>query len=107
VQSRVCVDKRQILALLRREAFRRATHSGHPIQPLVRASNYEEAQINVRYRVELTQAERRELSERGQERGAQAQASADFAADVKRNRRRSMTGRACAEPGHLKAQSTP
>src|SRR5580700_5896530 len=61
VQPRVEVNKRQILALLRREGFCGATHSGHPIQLFVRASNEEEARMNVRYRVELSQAERNEL----------------------------------------------
>jgi transposase len=61
VQARVEVDKRQILALLGGEGFCRATHSGHPIQLFVRASNEEEARMNVRYRVELSQAERNEL----------------------------------------------
>jgi transposase len=62
VQARVQVDKRQILALLGCESFCRATHSGHPIQLFVRASNEEEAQMNVRYRVELSQTERAELA---------------------------------------------
>jgi transposase len=61
VQARVCVDKRQILALLGREGCR-AAHAGHPIQLFVCASNFEEAQMNVRYRVELSQAERSELT---------------------------------------------
>ena len=61
MQARVEVDKRQILALLGREGFCRATHAGHPIQLFVRASQ-EEAQMNVRYRVELSQAERGELT---------------------------------------------
>src|SRR5260370_9816251 len=61
VQSRVEADKRQILALLGGEGFCRATHSGHPIQLFVRASNEEEARMNVCYRVELSQAERNEL----------------------------------------------
>jgi transposase len=60
VQARIGVDKRQILALLRREVFCSATHSGHPIQLFACASN-KEAQMNVRYRVELSQAERSEL----------------------------------------------
>ena len=38
VQARVEVDKGQILALLGREGFCRATHAGHPIQLFVRAS---------------------------------------------------------------------
>jgi transposase len=61
VQPRVEVDKGQILALLGREGFCSATHSGHPTQLFVRASN-EEAQMNVRYRVELNQTERAELT---------------------------------------------
>jgi transposase len=56
------VDKRQILALLGRKGFGSATHSGHPIQLFVRASNKEEAQMNLRYRVELSQTERTELT---------------------------------------------
>jgi transposase len=61
VQACVEVDKRQILALLGRKGLRSATHSGHPIQLFVRASN-QEAQMNVRYRVELNQTERAELT---------------------------------------------
>jgi transposase len=61
MQARVEVDKRQILTLLGCEGFCRATHVGHPIQLLVRASN-EEAWMNVRYRVELSQTERAELT---------------------------------------------
>jgi transposase len=62
VQTRVKVNKRQILALLGRKAFCRATHVCHPIQLFVRASNAEEARMNVRYRVELSQTERAELT---------------------------------------------
>ena len=62
MQARVKVDKSQILALLGREGFCRATHARHPIQLFVRASIEEEAQMNVRYRVELSQAERTELT---------------------------------------------
>jgi transposase len=62
VQARVEVDKRQILALLRRKGFSRATHAGHPIQLCVRASIEEEAWMNLRYRVELSQTERAELT---------------------------------------------
>ena len=62
VQACVQVNKRQILALLGREGFCRATHARHPIQLFVRASIEEEAQMNVRYRVELSQAERTELT---------------------------------------------
>ena len=61
MQARAEVDKRQILTLLGCEGFCRATHVGHPIQLLVRASN-EEAWMNVRYRVELSQTERAELT---------------------------------------------
>jgi len=64
VQPRVEVNKRQILALLRREGFCGATHAGHPIQLFVRASNEEEVRMNVRYRVELSQTERAELTVR-------------------------------------------
>ena len=62
MQARVCVDERQILALLGREGFCRTTHCGHPIQLFVCASNHEEAQMNVCYRVKLSQAERIELT---------------------------------------------
>ena len=62
VQARIEVDKRQVLALHGRESFCRATHAGHPIQLFVRASNHEEAQMNVRYRVDLDQVERAELA---------------------------------------------
>jgi hypothetical protein len=62
VQARVEVNKRQILALLGREGFYGATQTGHAIQLFVRASNEEEARMNVRYRVELSQAERSELT---------------------------------------------
>jgi transposase len=61
VQARIEVDKRQILALLGRWNFCRAAHVGHPIQLFVRASNEEEARMNVVYRVELSQTERDEL----------------------------------------------
>jgi transposase len=61
VQPRVEVDKRQILALPGREGFCRSTHAGHPIQLFVCAS-IEEARMNVRYRVELSQTERGELT---------------------------------------------
>ena len=62
MQACVQVNKRQILALLGREGFCRATHARHPIQLFVGASIEEEAQMNVRYRVELSQAERTELT---------------------------------------------
>jgi len=61
VQARVEVDKREILALLGREGFCRATHASHPIQLFVGASTTE-ARMNVRYRVELSQTERTELT---------------------------------------------
>ena len=62
MQARVEVNKGQILALLGREGFYGATQAGHPIQLFVRASNQEEARMNVRYRVELSQTERAELT---------------------------------------------
>jgi transposase len=62
VQAGVQVDKCQILALLGCEGLFRATHSGHPIQLFVRASIDEEAPMNLRYRVELSQTERAELT---------------------------------------------
>jgi hypothetical protein len=61
VQARVEVDKCQVLALLKRKCRCRATHICHPIQSFVDASNKQEAQVNVRYRVDLSQAERDEL----------------------------------------------
>jgi Winged helix-turn helix len=60
VQARVEVNERQVLALLGREGFCGATQTGHPIQLFVRASK-EEARMNVRYRVELSQTGRAEL----------------------------------------------
>ena len=62
VQARIEVDKRQVLSLLGREGFCRAAHGGHPIQLFVLASNVEEGRMNVRYRVELSQTERAELT---------------------------------------------
>ena len=62
MQTRVKVNKCQILPLLGRKAFCRATHVCHPIQLFVRASNAEEARMNLRYRVELSQTERAELT---------------------------------------------
>jgi hypothetical protein len=62
VQARVEVNKRQILALFGHEGFCRATHARHPIQLFVGASNEQEAQMNVRYRVELSQTERAALT---------------------------------------------
>ena len=53
---------RQRLTLPGREGFYRPTHAGHPIQLSVRVSSHEEAQMNVCYRVELSQAERSELT---------------------------------------------
>ena len=62
VQARVEANKGQILTLLGREGFCVATQTGHPIQLFVLASNEEEARMNVRYRVELSQTERAELT---------------------------------------------
>src|SRR5215470_13407355 len=62
VQARIEVDKGQVLTLLGREGFCRATHGGHPIQLFVPASNEEEVRMNVRYRIELSQTERAELT---------------------------------------------
>ena len=61
VQARVEVDKCQVLALLRRECCCRPTHICHPIQSFVDASNKQEARLNLRYQVDLSQAERDEL----------------------------------------------
>lgn len=61
VQAHIGVGKRQILPLLRREGFCRSTHARHPTQLFICASSGE-AQMNVRYRVELSQAERDELT---------------------------------------------
>jgi hypothetical protein len=52
VEAHVQVDKRQVLALLGREDFFRATHAGHPIQLFVRASvkiTLERAQREARF----------------------------------------------------------
>jgi hypothetical protein len=54
--------KGQILALPGREGFCVATQTGHPIQLFVRTSNEEEGRMNVRYRVELSETERAELT---------------------------------------------
>ena len=62
MQACVEVNKRQILALLGREGFSRRTHAGHPIQLFVRPSSEEEARMNVRYRVELSQTERDQMT---------------------------------------------
>jgi len=62
MQAGVQVDVRQILTLLGREGFCGGTHPGHPIQLFVRASSEQEARMNVRYRVELSQTERCELT---------------------------------------------
>ena len=62
VQACVEVNKRQILALLGREGFSRRTHAGHPIQLFIHASSEEEARMNVRYRMELSQTERDQLT---------------------------------------------
>jgi len=61
MQARIEVDVRQVLPLLWREDFFGRTHAGHPIQLFVRASSEQEARMNVRYRVELSQTERDEL----------------------------------------------
>ena len=61
MQARIEVYEGQILTLLGREGSCRATHARHPIQLFVRASNEEEARMNVVYRVELSQTERDEL----------------------------------------------
>jgi len=62
VQTRIEVNKGQILALLVGEGFCGGTQTGHPIQLSVPASNEKEARMNVRYRVELGQTEREELA---------------------------------------------
>src|SRR5215813_6571403 len=61
MQAGVQVDIRQVLPLLGREGFSGRTHAGHPIQLFVRASSEQGARMNIRYRVELSQAERAEL----------------------------------------------
>ena len=61
MQSCVQVDKGQVLTLRRGEDFCGRTHIGHPIQLFVRASSGQEARMNIRYRVELSQSERDEL----------------------------------------------
>ena len=61
MQARVGMDVRQILALLWGEGFCKTTQFGHPIHLLIRVSNHEETRMNLRYRVELSQAERDEL----------------------------------------------
>jgi hypothetical protein len=63
----------------------------HPIQLFVRASNEEGVRMNVRYRVELSQTERAELTallKWRQACGAQAQAGADIAGRRCRGQRR-------------------
>lgn len=60
MQPRLEVDKGKVLPLFGREGFCRRTHAGHPIQLFVLAS-IKEANMNVRYRVELSQVERAEL----------------------------------------------
>ena len=62
MQTRIEVNKGQILALLVGEGFCGGTQTGHPIQLSVPASNEKEARMNVRYRVELGQTEREELA---------------------------------------------
>jgi hypothetical protein len=61
MHARIGVDEGQILALLGGEGFCRATHACHPIQLFIRASQ-EKARMNVRYRVELSQTERDQLT---------------------------------------------
>jgi hypothetical protein len=61
MRARLQVDISQIQALLGREGSCGRTHAGHPIQLFVHASIEQEAAINVRYRVEPNQTERREL----------------------------------------------
>src|SRR6516225_2048460 len=61
-QARIEMYVGQILPLLGREGCCRAPHAGHPIQLFVRASK-QEAHMNVRYRVELSQTERGQLKE--------------------------------------------
>ena len=89
VQPGVEVDKRQILALLEREGFCRATHAGHPIQLLVCAS-IEEARMNVHYRVELSQTDRAQLAAllSGGKRAARKLERADLAGHRRRRQRR-------------------
>lgn len=62
MQARIEVDKREILTLLGREGFCGATQAGHPIQLFVHALSEKEARMNVRYRVDLSQTERAELT---------------------------------------------
>jgi hypothetical protein len=62
VQARIGVDKRQILTLPVGESLCGATQTGHPIGLSIQASSGEEAGMNVRYRVELSQAAREELT---------------------------------------------
>jgi transposase len=62
VQSRVEVNICEILALLGRESFCRRTQFRHPIQLSACASSQAEAGMNIRYRVELNQTERAELT---------------------------------------------
>jgi transposase len=61
MHARIGIDEGQVLALLGREGFCGSTHVGHPIQLFIRAS-IKEAGMNVRYRVELSQTERGELT---------------------------------------------
>ena len=60
VAPRIEFDEGKVLPLFGREGFCRRTHAGHPIQLIVHASIEQEAWMNVRYRVELSQTERRE-----------------------------------------------
>jgi transposase len=62
VQARIGVDKRQILTLPVGESLCGGTQTGHPIGLCIQASSGEEAGMNVRYRVELSQAECEKLT---------------------------------------------
>src|SRR5262249_56891991 len=89
VQASVEVDRGQILALLGGEGLSRATHAGHAIQLLVRASprgGTHECTLSGRTepnRAGGTAA----ASERRQTRGAQVQARADSVGGGRRRRR--------------------
>ena len=62
MQPRVEVNIREILALLGRESFCRRTQFRHSIQLFACASSQAEAGMNIRYRVELNQTEREQLT---------------------------------------------
>jgi hypothetical protein len=59
MHARVSVEERQILALLGREAG--FVPARHLIHRSIRLAANQEAAMNVRYRVDLTQYERNEL----------------------------------------------